>query len=185
VITDSVVLAGSVTMRPAEPGDAAALCLAFRRNRGHLRPWDPDRGEEFYTVEAQQGRLRDLAVQRDAGRTMSWLLVEGDTVVGSIMLSSIARGPLSSAVLGYWIDAGHTGRGLATAAAGRACSFADEQLGLHRLEAGTLPSNSASQAVLAKCGFVRYGLAPRYLHIAGQWRDHVLFQKILNDLPPR
>ena len=39
--------------------------------------------------------------------------------------------------------------------------------------------NVASQAVLARNGFERYGLAPRYLRIAGRWQDHVLFQ-VLN-----
>lgn len=52
------------------------------------------------------------------------------------------------------------------------------ELGLHRIEAGTLPRNVASQRVLERNGFERFGLARRYLQIAGRWRDHVLFQKI-------
>jgi ribosomal-protein-alanine N-acetyltransferase len=52
------------------------------------------------------------------------------------------------------------------------------ELDLHRLEAGTLPDNSASQRVLEKNGFERYGLARRFLLIAGEWRDHVLFERI-------
>jgi ribosomal-protein-alanine N-acetyltransferase len=55
-----------------------------------------------------------------------------------------------------------------------------DTLGLHRLEAGTLVRNVRSQRVLEKNGFVRFGLAPRFLRIAGQWQDHVLFQ-LLND----
>jgi ribosomal-protein-alanine N-acetyltransferase len=27
-------------------------------------------------------------------------------------------------------------------------------------------------------------MAPRYLHIDGQWRDHRMFQRILHDGPP-
>jgi ribosomal-protein-alanine N-acetyltransferase len=49
---------------------------------------------------------------------------------------------------------------------------------LHRLEAGTLPDNFASQRVLEKNGFERFGLARRFLLIAGEWRDHVLFERI-------
>lgn len=185
VISESVVLTGRVLMRPAQIQDAAALCRAFERNREHLRPFDPDRPAHFYTLETQQTRLRDLAAQREAGRTVSWLLTEDEQVLGSVTISSIARGPLSSANLGYWVDGAQTGRGLGTAAAREACRYADEVLGLHRLEAGTLVDNLASQRVLGRCGFVRYGLAPQFLHIAGQWRDHVLFQKILNDRPPQ
>jgi ribosomal-protein-alanine N-acetyltransferase len=61
---------------------------------------------------------------------------------------------------------------------GEACRWAFGPAGLHRLEAGTLTDNIASQRVLERNGFERIGLAPRYLHIAGRWRDHILFQRI-------
>jgi ribosomal-protein-alanine N-acetyltransferase len=32
--------------------------------------------------------------------------------------------------------------------------------------------------VLGRNGFVRFGLAPAYLNIAGEWRDHVMYQKV-------
>ena len=41
--------------------------------------------------------------------------------------------------------------------------------------------NTASQRVLAKCGFEQFGFAPKYLHINGAWRDHRMFQRILFD----
>ena len=56
------------------------------------------------------------------------------------------------------------------------------ELGLHRVEAGTLVHNRASQRVLERNGFVRYGLAPQYLRIAGRWQDHVLFQVLNPDM---
>jgi ribosomal-protein-alanine N-acetyltransferase len=52
------------------------------------------------------------------------------------------------------------------------------ELGLHRLEAGTLVDNAASRRVLEKNGFEHIGLARRYLHIGGDWRDHLLFQRV-------
>jgi ribosomal-protein-alanine N-acetyltransferase len=52
------------------------------------------------------------------------------------------------------------------------------QLGLHRIEAGTLTHNIRSQRVLEKNGFVRFGLARAYLNIAGRWQDHALYQVI-------
>ena len=54
-------------------------------------------------------------------------------------------------------------------------------LGLHRLEAGTRIDNVASQRVLEKNLFTRIGVAPRWLHIGGEWRDHVLFQRTAED----
>ena len=40
--------------------------------------------------------------------------------------------------------------------------------------ANFMPRNAASARVLEKCGFVREGLARKYLRIAGRWEDHVL-----------
>lgn len=51
-------------------------------------------------------------------------------------------------------------------------------LGLHRIQAETLPDNIGSQRVLEKNGFERYGFAPSYINIDGKWRDHVLYQRI-------
>lgn len=97
----------------------------------------------------------------------------------------ITLGAFRSGNLGYWVDAAYNGRGLATGAVELVCQAAGERLGLHRIEAGTLVRNLASQRVLGKAGFELIGTAPRYLHIDGEWRDHLLFQRILNDRPPR
>ena len=56
-------------------------------------------------------------------------------------------------------------------------------LGLHRLEAGTMVENVASQRVLEARGFEKFGLAPGLLFLNGAWRDHVLYQKLLHDRP--
>ncbi|MEV5975023.1 GNAT family protein [Streptomyces sp. NPDC051921] len=172
----------TVTIRPAGPGaaDAPALAAALLRNRAYMRPWEPHRTGAYYTVEAQAARLGDGARR--------WFAVvegaEGDRIVGAATLSGIALGPFRSGSLGYWVDEEYAGRGLATALVEEVCRAAREELGLHRVEAGTLLRNHASQRVLAKCGFARIGTAPHYLHIDGAWRDHHLFQRILHDDPP-
>jgi len=76
------------------------------------------------------------------------------------------------------VDEAHNGRGLCTRAVAEVVAYAFGDLGLHRLEAGTLPDNRASQRVLEKNRFERFGLARRYLLICGEWRDHVLFERI-------
>jgi ribosomal-protein-alanine N-acetyltransferase len=64
-------------------------------------------------------------------------------------------------------------------------SLAFDELGLHRVEAGTLLHNVRSQRVLERNGFVRFGVAPSYLRIAGQWRDHALFQRLNDGWQPK
>ncbi|WP_328377214.1 GNAT family N-acetyltransferase [Streptomyces sp. NBC_01020] len=172
-----------IRLRPVELSDAEALATVLNRNREHMRPWDPARPESFYTADGQLERLRVSLADRDAGRAMPWVLEETGTgnIVGSITLNSIIMGPLCSGVVGYWVDAGWTGRGVASGAVEEVCRIARDELGLHRVEAGTVLDNVASQRVLVKCGFETYGVVPRYLHINGEWRDHRLFQRILHD----
>ncbi|MFG2894165.1 GNAT family N-acetyltransferase [Streptomyces sp. NPDC048248] len=184
-------IAPDVSLRHPTPQDADGLARAYRRSREHLRPWEPDRDESFFTPAGQAARLRMQLAEKSAGRLMPWLMVRESHeaavpsgIVGAVTLTNITLGPLRSATVGYWIDANHVGRGLATAALKAVCRAADTELGLHRLEAGTLLENAASQRVLVKCGFVPFGVAEKYLHIHGAWRDHRLFQKILNDRRP-
>ncbi len=184
MVSDTSVLPGGVVLRPAAEDDAEALLAAYLHNREHLRPWDPRRGEDFYTVEGQRDRLREQLAEQETGRTALWVLTDGPRIVGVITLSGIRHGPSCSGKLGYWIDVDHAGKGLASAAVEAVARYADEQAGLHRLEAGTLLHNTGSQRVLEKCGFEPYGVAPRYLHINGEWQDVRLFQRILNDRPP-
>jgi ribosomal-protein-alanine N-acetyltransferase len=101
-------------------------------------------------------------------------------VVGRVTLSDIMRGTFQSCNLGYWLSQSHNGKGLATAAVAEIVDVAFGELGLHRIQAGTMTRNVRSQAVLQRNGFVRIGLAPAYLKIAGRWEDHVLYQ-VLNE----
>ncbi|MER0446063.1 GNAT family protein [Streptomyces sp. Edi4] len=165
------------TLRPAAISDAPAMAAALLRNREHMRRWEPYRHAGFYTAAGQEERLR-------APGARVWVWVDGERVVGQFTLSGIVLGPSCSASLGYWVDAEYNGRGIATRGTEEICRVAREELGLHRIEAGTVLHNVASQRVLAKAGFEEFGLAPRYLHIDGEWRDHRLFQRILHDAPP-
>jgi ribosomal-protein-alanine N-acetyltransferase len=177
------VLPDGYELRPLTIDDAPALAAAYRRNRDHLARWDPIRPASFYTDEGQaldvQGRLEVIG----RGLGVSWVLAYGDEVVGRINLNNIIRGVLQSCSVGYWTDAGHLGRGLASAMADHAVAGA-EDIGLHRVEAGTVVDNVASQGVLRRAGFTEYGMAENFLYIAGRWQDHVLFQRILHDRPP-
>ena len=77
------------------------------------------------------------------------------------------------------MDKDVTGRGIGSAAVEFAVEAAREELGLHRLQAATLPHNAASQKILRRAGFEEIGAAPAYLKIAGSWQDHILYQRIL------
>ena len=161
---------------------AATLADAYRRNRTHLQRWEPERDEAFFTEQGQAASIAGQLTGARLGQAASWVLVHGERIVGRVNLSGIVLGVLRSASIGYWVDAGHLGLGLATEATRFVCDQARDR-GLHRVEGGTLVHNTASQRVLEGCGFEAYGLAPRYLFIDGAWRDHRLYQRILHDDP--
>ncbi|MGQ4489595.1 GNAT family N-acetyltransferase [Streptomyces sp. SAS_281] len=184
MIDDAHPLDAATWLRPTRLSDAASRAEALTRSRAYMRPWEPVRPDSFYTEEGQRERLAGMLAEREAGRVMPWVLSDAeDRVVGGFNLNSIVLGPFRSATLGYWVDVEYAGRGLATAAVRRICELARDGLRLHRIEAGTVLHNTASQRVLAKSGFEEFGVAPRYLHIDGEWRDHRLFQRILHDGP--
>ncbi|MEU5819546.1 GNAT family N-acetyltransferase [Streptomyces sp. NPDC047803] len=184
MIDDVHQLDADTRLRPVTAADAASLADALTRSRAYMKPWEPVRPDSFYTEEGQRERLAALLADREAGRVVPWVLCDAeDRAVGGFNLNAVVLGPFRSATLGYWVDVEYAGRGLATAAVRRICEVARDGLRLHRIEAGTVLHNAASQRVLAKCGFEEFGVAPRYLHIDGEWRDHRLFQRILHDGP--
>lgn len=184
MINDTHRLDAEVRLRPVTEADAASLAASMTRSRTYMSPWEPRRPDAFYTEQGQRERVAGLLAERAAGRMMPWSLADGeDRAIGGFHLNAVVLGSFRSATLGYWVDVEYAGRGLATAAVRKICELARDELRLHRVEAGTVLDNVASQRVLAKCGFEQFGTVPRYMHIDGEWRDHRLFQRILHDGP--
>lgn len=185
-----------ISIRPAVLADAETLAELYTANWAFLQPFEPDRDDNFLTVEGQQARLYAAEADRRMGVGSRYLIEAPDgvteapggqaaarTPVGMISLTAIERGPAQSAHLGYWVAQSANGRGIATQAVALMLRIAFEEFGLHRVEAGTLVNNGGSQKVLARNGFERIGLARAYLHIAGQWQDHILFQRLTSTAP--
>jgi [ribosomal protein S5]-alanine N-acetyltransferase len=163
------------------PDDAPILAELVRANRDFLAPWEPVRADDQFTEEGQRVAIQAALAEHAHGRSLPCVMADPDgAVVGRINLNNIVRGAAQCASLGYWLAEAAGGRGLATAAVREITRLAFTELGLHRIQADTLVHNVPSQRVLARNGFVRIGLAPRYLKIAGRWQDCILHQ-LLND----
>ena len=168
---------GEVTIRPAVRADAPALAALFAAQRKHLAPWDPRREPAFFTRGGQRARRVQVERERTAGTSFRFVILEDGELAGEVSVTNVVRRSFQSANVGYWVAGERNGRGVATGAVAAACTFAFGELELHRLEAGTLLHNVGSQIVLDRNGFTPFGVAPKYLRIAGAWCDHVLFQR--------
>lgn len=164
-------------LRLPHPADAAAIVDYYERNRAHLEPLDPLRPAGFYTTDFWDARSRTCADEFERDQSLRLILLTRDhpaRVVGIVNLSAIQRGPLQAANLGYSLDEASQGRGLMHEALSTAIAYAFGPLNLHRIFANYLPTNDRSARVLARLGFERIGFCRAYLHIAGQWQDHVM-----------
>jgi len=164
-----------MAIRPFEAGDVDELARLRLANRSFLDPFEPPRPESFFTPDGQAEWLA-------SGDGLRLAILDDDgAIAGAISLSHIVRGPLQSATVGYWVDERRNGRGLAGRALAETVRLAFGELALHRLEAGTLLDNAASQRVLRRNAFTEIGIARKHLLIGGTWRDHLLFERLADD----
>jgi ribosomal-protein-alanine N-acetyltransferase len=158
------------------PGDRRAFLAAVRRSRVLHEGW----------VTPKPATRREFAkyLRRfSSGRSYGFLVIEpgsGD-VAGVININDIILGSFQSASLGYYAFAPHAGRGLMRQGMLLVLKFAFQKLKLHRLEANIQPANSASIALVKKCGFVREGFSRRMLKVCGRWRDHERWALLAED----
>jgi RimJ/RimL family protein N-acetyltransferase len=164
-----------LVLRAANPDDAEAFLDFALRNREHFMPFEPIRGDAAFTLEAMRERMTPSELR------IPYVAVRGGRVVGQATLSNISRGAFQNATLGYSVDEHESGRGLATQLVRHVAHEAFTAHQLHRIEAGTLLHNLASQRVLVKAGFRQLGISPRHVRIAGRWQDHVLYSRTAED----
>lgn len=158
--------AGRVYLRVPRAADEQEFVSLMRSSRSFHRQW----------ASAPTDSARFLAYLQDCNRPdFEARLVcrrSDDRILGFFNISQITRGSLQSAYLGYAVGEHHAGQGYMREAIELLLHVAFVELELHRLEANIQPGNAASRALLRACGFTLEGFSPRYLKIAGRWRDH-------------
>lgn len=176
-----VVLAdGPVLLRPYRRGDAAAWSQVRQANRFWLAPWEatpPGRWDDYNSSVAFRYMYRDhrRCARHGEGMPFAVCLVESgrERMVGHLNLGNIVRRAFCSAYAGYWVDYRVAGRGVIPTALALAVDHAFGVGGLHRIEVNIRPENRPSRRVVEKLGFREEAYHPRYMHIDGEWRDHI------------
>ncbi|MFL6154137.1 MAG: GNAT family N-acetyltransferase, partial [Ornithinibacter sp.] len=171
-----------VVLRPLTVADSSAFQSVRRANAAWLEEWDatsPDPDAPARTFE-------ELVEQYDrdarAGRALPFAVEVGGRFVGQLSVGSVVLGSFRSCYIGYWVSRSVAGQMVIPTALAVAGDHVLGTLGLHRIEVNIRPENTASLAVVRKLGFRFEGRRPHYLHIAGEWREHLSFALTTEDL---
>jgi len=181
---------GSVEVRPLRSRDAGTWSEVRVRNERWLAPWEgrppsqaPARWRERHSPAVFSAMLRAQRREARAGRQLPFGLTVDGQLRGAITVGGVTRGAFDSAHVGYWVDEAVAGRGVMPTALALVLDHCFGPVRLHRVEANVRPENAASLAVVRKLGFEQEALHRRYLFIDEQWRDHVGFALLAEDVP--
>ena len=177
-------------VRPLRRRDRGAWVEARVRNEGWLAPWEgrPERATEASWHERHSGAvyaamLRALRSEAAAGRALPFGVTVDERLVGQVTVSNVVRGAFDSASVGYWVDERVAGRGVVPTALALVVDHCFRAVGLHRVEADVRPENARSLRVVRKLGLREEGLHRRFLFIDGDWRDHLCFSVLREEVP--
>jgi [ribosomal protein S5]-alanine N-acetyltransferase len=176
---------GRVTLRPIRARDAEVWQGVHTRNRDWLRRWEATvpPGSAAGRRPTFRQMVRFLRSEAAAGRMLPFVVLYDGELVGQVTVAGITWGSMCSAHVGYWVDERVAGLGVMPTAVALATDHCFFRLGIHRLEVCIRPENRASRRVVEKLGFREEGLRPRYLHIDGDWRDHLAYALNAEEIP--
>lgn len=175
---------GDLLLRPLRLRDSKAWRQVRASNIDWLQPWEATLPQPDPATPLTYGAMVRLGNREArAGRALPFGIFYHNAFVGQITVSGIAWSSLRTGHVGYWIDRGHAGQGLMPRTVAMVGDYCFRSLELHRLEVNIRPENGASLAVVRKLGFRSEGLRKRYLHIDGEWRDHLSFALTAEERP--
>ena len=174
---------GDVQLRALKASDRKTWDEVRRVNRDWLTPWDATSPSGMTAQPQFFEVMRAARRQARIGSALSLAIEFERRFVGQVTLGNIVWGSLRQGYIGYWIDSRVAGRGITPTAVAMLTDHALLNMELHRLEINIRPENQSSIKVVEKLGYQREGLRPRYLHIDGDWRDHVCYVMTSEQLP--
>lgn len=175
-----------VELRLIRSRDARVLERLLRENRRWLEEWEathPHGATAAPGSVSMRPTIRSMRLQMNAGSGVPFVMTYDGEVVGQLNVSEISGGALRSAQIGYWISETVAGRGVTPVGVALAIDYLMRDLRLHRVEICIRPENTASIRVVEKLGMRFEGKRDAYIHIAGEWRDHVCFAVTAEEIP--
>jgi [ribosomal protein S5]-alanine N-acetyltransferase len=171
-----------VMLRPPSLNDFEEWAKLRQASKSFLLPWEPLWSDNEYSKFNFRARIKHYQqqIRNDSGYPFFIFHHEQGHLLGAITASNVRRGVAQMCSVGYWIGQPFARQGYMSEALKTLTDHAFGNLGLHRVEAACLPSNTASIGLLRRNGFAQEGVAVKYLQIAGKWQDHVLFARLVS-----
>lgn len=155
--------------------DAQPISEFYIKNSDCLRKWEPLREDDYHSAESWRERLKAREKEQVEGRSAYFTSYNSSGDITAICnLTNIVKGPFQACNIGYAVSESYQGKGVMSELCNHAVNFAFSELNLNRIMANYMPTNSRSEALLMRLGFIKEGVAKKYLKINGQWEDHVL-----------
>jgi ribosomal-protein-serine acetyltransferase len=162
-----------IQLRLIEERHAREYYALIDRNREHLRPWmgwvDYETGIET-TREFIHQRLLAFA-NSHALQLGAWYKGE---LVGSFSFNQINWSTRKTEI-GYWIDEGAQGKGIATRVCRTLLSLAFDEYQLNKVEIRAAEENNRSRAVPERLGFKQEGTLRDAEWLYDHYVDHVVY----------
>ncbi len=175
------IMTPRLQLEPLRPDHSAAILGYYLRNADHLKPWEPTRGAAFFEPQSFATAVNGWVAACDAGQSLRFIIKHRATslggessCIGVVNFTHITPLPMLGCNLGYGLDAHFEGLGLMREALQALVQHMFKAHRVHRIAANHMPANLKSAATLQALGFQVEGLARAYLHINGNWEDHVL-----------
>lgn len=165
-----------IYLRHLTPHDAHRLFEYEVNNKQFFIPTSFTRTDSYYSLDRIRRNIESYNKETEEKISYRFgiFLNSNHQLIGMIALNDVLW-PLKTSYVGYSLDLKHTKQGYMFEALNLVINYAFNELKLHRLEAGVMPSNQASYKLLERCGFVREGLLRKNVHINGRWEDHYIY----------
>lgn len=164
-------------------GAAPEVTDYLTRNRAFQAKWSQTHSDSYFTEQVQRRYIKYDTREFVQGRLLPlWITTSDDPgrIIGRVSMFNFAYGGMMSCSAGYHLDESEQGKGYMHEALTATVDYLFKELKMHRVEAFILPENERSLRLIKRCGFVEEGIRTSYMHINGQWRDHISFY-ILED----
>lgn len=174
-----ITLDAHVTLRPLGPTDAPAFHRVILANRAHLDRW-LRWSSGVQTLPDAAAFLAGFAEREARGDGFHLGILLDGVLVGGCVCWYIQR-QNRNAEVGYWLDGGVTGRGLATRATAAVIRHLLGQEGLQRIEMQCGVENHASRAIPERLGFQLEGVRRASHWITDRFVDHAIYGLLATD----